>query len=88
MADSSVCEHCDQLWALQNDDGFYVLEPETMDKAAQFYEAGKTGVMKKWPEMVGACATWEQEIQAAKDGFADSDEELDVVLPETDFQGF
>ena len=47
LADSSVCPHCDQLWALQDDDSFYALDPETMDKAAEFYRAGKTGVMKK-----------------------------------------
>ena len=88
LADSSVCAHCDQLWALQDDDSFYTLAPKTMDKAAEFYRAGKTDVMKKWPEMVAAEQMFEEEVQSAKDIFADSVDELSTSFPGVDFQDF
>ena len=86
LADSSVCSHCDQLWALQGDDNCYTLNPKSMDKAAEFYRAGKTGVMRKWPEIVAAEQMFEDEVQSAKDVFADSEDELSESFPEASFQ--
>ena len=88
LADSSLCEHCEQLWAVEGPDGHYCLDPEKMDKAAAFYIAGKTGVMHKWPEMVAASETFANEVRTAKEIFADSDEELDEAFPEANFQEF
>ena len=88
LANSSVCAHCDQLWALQDDDSFYALDPKTMEEAAEFYRAGKTGVMKKWPELVAAEQMFEEEVQSAKDIFADSEDELTASFPDVGFQDF
>ena len=88
LSDSSLCEHCQQLWATQDGDGFYVLDPETMDKAAQYYAPGMTGVMKKWQEMAGASTIFDKEVQSAKDVFADSTDQLDADFPGMDFQQF
>ena len=65
LADNSVCARCEQLWASPGEDGNFALDPKTMDKAADFYKPGKTGVMKKWQEMVGASAIFEEEVQSA-----------------------
>ena len=88
LEDNSVCAHCEQLWAAPNESGFYVLNPETMDKAAEFYKPGKTGVMKKWQELIGASGIYEDEVQSAKDIFADSSDELDPDFPGMDFTAF
>ena len=88
LADSSVCAHCEQLWASENEEGMYELKPEVMDKAAEFYTAGKTGVMKKWPVMVAASEAFDSEVTSAKEIFADSEDELDAAFPEADFQKF
>ena len=88
LADSSLCEHCEQLWAVEGADGCYTLDPEKMDKAAAYYKAGKTGVMHKWPEMIAASETFANEVRSTKEIFADSDAELDEAFPEADFQQF
>ena len=88
LADNSLCEHCQQLWAAHDEEGYYMLDPKTMDKAALFYKAGRTGVLRKWQEIVGASAVFEEEIQSAKEVFADSTDQLDKSFPGMDFSQF
>lgn len=70
------------------EDNCYTPSPDSMDKAAEFYRAGRTGVMKKWPEIVAAQDIFDQEVQSAKDVFADSADELKASFPEATFQEF
>ena len=86
LADSTVCDHCDELWAQRDENGFYVLDPAKMEKAAQVYKPGKTGVMKKWQEIVGASAIFEEEVGSAKDIFEGTGE-LESDFPGVDFRG-
>ena len=88
LADSTFCAHCEELWSAKHDNGFYAVNPATMPKAAQLYKPGKSGVLKKWPEIVAAGATFEEEIQSAKDVFADSVDALAVSFPGVDFHTF
>ena len=88
QADNAVCAHCEQLWAARDEEGFYILDPKTMDKAAEFYKPGKSGVMKKWQEIVGASAIFDDEVQAVKDVFADSEDELDAEFPGMNFDEY
>ena len=88
LHDNSVCAHCNELWAARDGAGFYALKPEAMGKAAEFYKPGKTGVMKKWMEMKGASAIFEEDVGSAKDVFADSTDELDAKFPGTSFDQF
>ena len=87
-ADSTVCAHCNELWAFPDDDNVCKLDVATMPKAAEFYQPGKTGVMRRWPEMIAAKEAFEREIQSAKDIFEDSEDELESLFPDTDFDGF
>ena len=87
-ADSTVCPHCNELWAFPDEDNMCKLDVATMPKAAEFYKAGKTGVMRKWPEMLTAKEAFEREIQSAKDLFEDSPDALPSLFPEVDFDGF
>ena len=86
LADSTVCDHCEELWAQRDENGFYVLDPAKMEKAAQVYKPGKTGVMKKWQEIVGASAIFEEEVGSAKDIFEGTGE-LESDFPGVDFRG-
>lgn len=86
LHDNSVCAHCNELWAANDSDGFYSLKPGAMEKAADLYKPGKTGVMKKWTEMNVAKKVFDQEVSSAKDVFADSTDELDVDFPGMNFE--
>ena len=67
--DTKVCEHCEELWSSRDANGFYTLDPAKMEKAAEVYKPGKTGVMRKWQEIAGASAVFEEEVGLAKDIF-------------------
>ena len=88
LPDSSICAHCEQLWTFQDDNNCFVLDPESMDKVAEFYRSDKSVVMKKCPEMVAADQMFEEEVQSAKGVFTDSVDELEESFPEASFQDF
>ena len=47
---SSVCAHCEQLWAMADDDGFYELKEEMADAWGR-YTKGARKALKNWDNM-------------------------------------
>ena len=74
-SESTVCAHCEQLWALTDDDGVYELL-EDMTHAWPRYEKGVRKAMKNWDSMKDMSEFFDKEIQEVKDLVHDS--EFDV----------
>ena len=50
VSGGSVCAHCNELWAMTNDDGFFQLVPDEMPNAAACYEDGPAKAVHNLPE--------------------------------------
>ena len=69
---STVCAHCEQLWALADDDGFYEVTEDMKDAWAR-YQKGERKAMKNWSSMRGMQDYFEKEVQIVKDLLQDSE---------------
>ena len=83
---SKFCCVCDEVWAEQDDRGFFKMDWESMPKAAEFYAPAKTGVLWKLPFMQGMKDYYSDEIQIVKDMFEGTELELHRDWPNAEFQ--
>ena len=65
-----VCSHCEQLWAVHDDDGWYKLDKLTMPKAFNFYAPGKRCAFMRLPGILEASTLFDKEIKAMREIFA------------------
>ena len=77
---STVCAHCEQLWATMDDNLVFTLADD-MDDARRIYVKGERKALKNWKGMTQMEAFFSQEVQAVKDLLADSVFELEASWP-------
>ena len=77
---STVCAHCEQLWAVTDDDGVYELV-EDMAEAWARYRKGAHRAMKNWDAMKDMQEFFEKEVQAVKDMVYDSEFAVEAEWP-------
>ena len=75
---SAVCDHCEQLWALPNDDEEYVLQ-ESMDAAWERYKKGGRKALRNLECMSGLEEFYSGEIQKVKDAVRGSQQDVAVT---------
>ena len=77
---SSVCAHCEELWAMSSDDNVYAVE-QSMKHACARYAKGERRAMKNWAGMKDLNDTYSDNIQVIKDVLQGSSFELDSQWP-------
>ena len=77
---STVCAHCEQLWAVTDDNGIYELR-EDMPQAWARYRKGVHRTMKNWDSMKDMQHVFEKEVQAVKDLVHDSEFDVESAWP-------
>ena len=61
-ADNCVCHHCNDLWALFDDDGIHVLDPSSMIHATTHYAPGEFKVITNLAPMQVASEAYGKQI--------------------------
>lgn len=80
---STVCAHCEQLWAVSDDDGVYELK-EDMADAWSRYQKGVRKAFKNWDDMQDVQTFFEREVQTVKDLVAASKFDVEPEWPYMD----
>ena len=64
---NTVCHHCNELWSLTDDDGYYILKPSEMVHAAAFYTPGEFKVITNLAPMKLANDSYGKQIALMKE---------------------
>ena len=78
--DASVCGHCEELWAMPDDDLVYALTDE-MKRASALYEQGERKALKNWQGMKDMEGFFSDEVQKVKELLQGSTWELTKSWP-------
>ena len=83
----SVCKHCSELWnSGPNDDGFFVLDKQSMKHAAEYYKPGAGNNFFRLPALKEAADLYSSEISVIKQIFDGTAMELEAEWPGCHFK--
>ena len=83
----SVCKHCFELWnSGPNDDGFFVLDKQSMKHAAEYYKPGAGNSFFRLPALREAADLYSSEISVIKQIFDGTTLELEAEWPGCHFK--
>ena len=84
--DAKFCDVCKEIFEEHDENGFYVMDTETMPKSKEFYKPAKAAVLWNLPFMRRLDHFFSDQVQAVKDVLHGTEAELERDWPYSSFR--